>query len=99
MIGFLFRPLLPWLVRRLLALLLQAVGRDLRERLPEVFEAVDQQILPAMLRGASGVSLLFFTTVQQVVKRDPTELEQRILRLVFDPAIAAERIAATSEQP
>lgn len=97
MISFLFRPLLPWIVRRLLALVLQAVGRDLRARLPEVFEAIDQQILPTMLRGANAVSLLFFTTVQQVVKRDPTELEQLILRLIFDPAIAAGRAASTSQ--
>ena len=40
MIGFLLRPLLSLLVRQLVILLLQALGRDLRQRLPEVFAAL-----------------------------------------------------------
>lgn len=91
MISILFRPLLPWMVRQLLNLVLQALGRDLRKRLPEVFEVIDQQIVGAIHRGASHVSLLFFTTVQGIVRRDPTELELRILRLIFDPAVTASR--------
>ena len=33
----LLKPLIPWLLRRLLSLLLHALGRDLRRLLPQVF--------------------------------------------------------------
>lgn len=89
MIGFLFKPLLSVVMRQLATLLLQALGRDLRQRLPEVFAAIDAQVVSAIQAGAAQVSLLFFTTVQRVVKRDPTALELRILTLLFDPAATA----------
>jgi hypothetical protein len=91
MIGLMLKPIVPWLIRRILWLLLQAIGRDLRTRLPELFELIDDQIVPSILRGSSSVSALFFTTVQRVIHRDPTALEEWVLRLLFDPAIAAAR--------
>lgn len=99
MISFLLKPLLPWLFRRILWLLVQAIGRDLRIRLPEVFELIDQQIAPAIQRGSSSVAALFFTTVQRVIHRDPTALEERVLSLLFDPAIAAARSRPTTHTP
>lgn len=100
MIGFLLKPIVPWLIRRILWLLLQAIGRDLRTRLPELFALIDDQIVPSILRGSSSVSALFFTTVQRVIHRDPTALEEWVLRLLFDPAIAAARSRpAVSSQP
>jgi len=91
MIGFLLKPLLPWLVRRVLCMLAQAMGRDLRDRLPEAFEMIDAEIVPAILRGGTAVSTLFFTTVQRVVKRDPSWMEQRVMRILFDPQMTANR--------
>ena len=96
MFSFLFQPLLSWLVRQLLAMVVRALGRDLRQRLPEVFKIIDQQIIPAMQRGASAVAMTFFTAVQRVVKRDPTDMELRILQLLFDPSIAAEHQQPTT---
>jgi hypothetical protein len=91
MISFLLRPLLPWLVRRVLCFLAQGMGRDLRLRLPEVFEMIDAEVVPAIQRGGTAVSALFFTTVQRVVQRDPSWMEQRVLRILFDPEMTANR--------
>lgn len=96
MIGFLLRPLLSLLVRQLVILLLQALGRDLRQRLPEVFAAIDAQVIRAIQQGAGQVSLLFTLAVQQVVHRDPSTLELRILTLLFDPAASARHTKSTS---
>lgn len=94
MIGFLFKPVLGLVLRQLTTLLLQALGADLRKRLPEVFAVIDAQMQRAIPAGAAQVSLLFFTAVQRVVHRDPSALELRILTLLFDPAALARR-----EQP
>lgn len=96
MISTLFRPLLPWLVRQLLAMVLRALGRDLRQRLPEVFELIDAEILQTLQLGARHVTMAFFVAVQRVVHRDPTSLEVQILKLIFDPAIAASRLQSTT---
>jgi hypothetical protein len=90
MIGMLLKPLIPWLLRRLLSLLLHALGRDLRRLLPEVFALIDEQIIPSMERGARATYMVFFTSVQRVVHRDPSDMELRVLQLLFDPSIAAE---------
>lgn len=94
MIGFLFKPVLGLVLRHLTTLLLQALGADLRKRLPEVFAVIDAQMQRAITAGAAQVSLLFFTAVQRVVHRDPSALELRVLSLLFDPAALARR-----EQP
>jgi hypothetical protein len=94
MISFLFKPVLALVLRQLTTLLLQALGADLRKRLPEVFAVIDAQLQQAITAGAAQVSLLFFTAVQRVVHRDPSAVELRILTLLFDPAALARR-----EQP
>lgn len=99
MIAVLLRPFLSWLAGQLIKVLLQAMGRDLRQRLPEVFAVIDHQILPAMQAGSRSVALLFFTAVQCIVKRDPTDLELRILQLLFDPYVAASRNQAHATDP
>jgi hypothetical protein len=91
MIPFLFKPVLVLVVKHLTTLLLQALGADLRKRLPEVFAVIDAQMQRAIAAGAAQVSLLFFTAVQRVVHRDPSALELRILTLLFDPAALASR--------
>jgi hypothetical protein len=96
MIGFLLRPLLSLLMRQFVILLLQALGRDLRQRLPEVFAAIDAQVINAIQQGAGQVSLLFSLAVQRVVHRDPSALELRILTLLFDPAASARHAKTTS---
>lgn len=96
MIGFLLRPLLSLLVRQLVILLLQSLGRDLRQRLPEVFAAIDAHVICAIQQGTDQVSLLFTLAVQQVVHRDPSGLELRILTLLFDPAASARHAKTTS---
>jgi hypothetical protein len=96
MIGMLLKPLLPWLLRRLLTLLLHALGRDLCQRLPQVFALIDEQIIPSMQRGTQATVIVFFTSVQRVVHRDPTVMELRVLQLLFDPFIAAEHHQPTT---
>jgi len=91
MIGMLLKPLIPWLLRRLLSLLLQALGRDLCRRLPQVFA-----LIPAMQRGTRATYMVFFTAVQRVVHRDPSDMELRVLQLLFDPSIAAEHHQPTT---
>lgn len=92
MISFLFKPLIPFMMRRLIGFLMAAVGRDLRQRLPEVFELIDAEVVPAIDRGRSYVMLLFFSAVQRIVQRDPSPLEMQVLQLLFDPAILAARL-------
>ncbi len=75
-----------------MGVILQAIGQDLRKRLPEVFELIDAEILQTLQLGARHVTMAFFVAVQRVVHRDPTSLEMQILKLIFDPAIAASRI-------
>ena len=89
MIGMLLKPLIPWLLRRLLSLLLHALGRDLRRQLPQVFALIDEQIISSIQRGVQSTYLVFFTSVQRVVHRDPSDMELRVLQLLFDPSIAA----------
>lgn len=96
MIGFLLRPFLSLLVRQFVILLLQALGRDLRQRLPEVFAAIDAQVISAIQQGAAQVSLMFTLAVQHVVHRDPSALELRILTLLFDPAATARHVKPTT---
>lgn len=36
-----------------------SLGRDLRQRLPEVFAAIDAQVIRAIQQGAGQVSMLF----------------------------------------
>ena len=95
--GILLKPMIPWLLRRLLGLLLQALGRDLCRRLPQVFALIDEQIIPSMQRGTRATYMLFFTSVQRVVHRDPSDMELRVLQLLFDPSIAAEHHQPTTE--
>jgi hypothetical protein len=40
--------------------------------------------------------MVFFTAVQRVVLRDPTDMELRVLQLLFDPSIAAEHQQPTT---
>jgi hypothetical protein len=89
MIGMLLKPLIPWLLRRLLSLLLHALGRDLRRQLPQVFALIDEQIISSIQRGVQSTYLVFFTSVQRVVHRDPSDMELRVLQLLFDPSITA----------
>jgi hypothetical protein len=96
MTGFLLKPLLPWLLRQLLKLLVQAIGSDLRKRLPEVFAVIDGRIVPSIQQGVSAVYGLFFSAVQQVIHRDPTDMELRVLQLLFDPSVAASRLQPTT---
>ena len=96
MMGVLLQPLLPWLLRRLLTLLLQALGRDLCRRLPQVFALIDEQIIPSMQRGTRATYMVFFTSVQRVVHRDPSDMELRVLQLLFDPSIAAKHHQPTT---
>jgi DNA-directed RNA polymerase specialized sigma24 family protein len=99
MIALLIKPLLGWLVRLATTLLLQALGRDLRRRLPEVFALIDAQIAVAFQIGSSQVALLFSTAVQQLLARMPTEVELRILTLLFDPVAAARHALPSPEPP
>jgi hypothetical protein len=96
MIGMLFKPLIPWLLRRLFSLLLHALGRDLCRRLPQVFALIDEQIISSMQRGSRSTHMVFFTSVQRVVHRDPSDMELRVLQLLFDPYIAAEHQQPTT---
>jgi hypothetical protein len=96
MIGMLLKPLIPWLLRRLFSLLLHALGRDLCRRLPQVFALIDEQIISSMQRGSRATYRVFFTAVQRVVLRDPTDMELRVLQLLFDPYIAAEHQQPTT---
>jgi hypothetical protein len=96
MIGFLFKPVLALVLRHLTTLLLQALGADLRKRLPEVFALIDANVQGAITAGATQVWLLFFTAVQRVVQRDPSAVELRILTLLFDPAALARREQSTT---
>ena len=92
----LLKPLIPWLLRRLLSLLLHALGRDLRRLLPQVFALIDEQIIPSMQRGTRATYMVFFTSVQRVVRRDPTDMELRVLQLLFDSSTAAEHQQPTT---
>jgi hypothetical protein len=96
MIGMLLKPLIPWLLRRLFSLLLHALGRDLCRRLPQVFALIDEQIISSMQRGSRSTYMVFFTSVQRVVLRDPSDMELRVLQLLFDPYIAAEHQQPTT---
>ena len=96
MIAMLLKPLIPWLLRRLLSLLLHALSRDLRRLLPQVFALIDEQIIPSMLRGTQATDMVFFTSVQSVVHRDPSDMELRVMQLLFDPSIAAEHQQPTT---
>jgi hypothetical protein len=96
MIGMLLKPLIPWLLRRLFSLLLHALGRDLCRRLPQVFALIDEQIISSMQRGSRSTYIVFFTSVQRVVHRDPSDMELRVLQLLFDPSIAAEHQQPTT---
>lgn len=99
MIGILLGPLVTLLLRHTASLLLQALGRDLRQRLPEVFAAIDAQVIGAMQAGASQVTQLFANAVQGALHRDASAVELRILALLFDPAAAASRYPHTTAQP
>jgi hypothetical protein len=40
--------------------------------------------------------MVFFTSVQRVVHRDASDMELRVLQLLFDPSIAAEHQQPTT---